>query len=66
MTTAGGILFGSSNAGYFFALDTDNGEPLWSFITGEHVRTNPIGSAVNSQQRAAIIGRLTLSVFGRE
>lgn len=64
MATAGGLVFGSSNEGNFFALDAENGEALWNFNTGAHIRTNPMGFAVDGQQRVAIIGGQTLFVFG--
>lgn len=64
MATGGGLVFGSSNEGNFFALDAEDGSPLWNFNTGAHVRTNPMGFAVDDQQRVAIIGGQTLFVFG--
>jgi len=64
MATGGGLVFGSSNEGNFFALDARDGQALWSFNTGAHIRTNPMGFAVDGQQRVAIIGGQTLFVFG--
>jgi len=64
MATAGGLVFGSSNEGNFFSLDAENGAPLWFFNTGAHIRTNPMGFAVDGNQRVAIIGGQTLFVFG--
>lgn len=66
MATAGGLVFGSSNEGNFFALDAEDGDPLWFFNTGAHIRTNPMGFAVDGKQRIAIIGGQTLFVFGLE
>lgn len=66
MATAGGLVFGSTNEGYFFALDAANGQPLWRFNTGAHIRTNPMGFAVDGRQRVAITGGQTLFVFGLE
>jgi alcohol dehydrogenase (cytochrome c) len=66
MATGGGLVFGSSNEGNFFALDAEDGEPLWFFNTGAHIRTNPMGFAVDGNQRVAIIGGQTLFVFGLE
>ncbi|MDA1369628.1 MAG: PQQ-dependent dehydrogenase, methanol/ethanol family [Proteobacteria bacterium] len=66
MATAGGVVFGSSNEGIFFALDAATGNPVWNFNTGAHIRTNPMGFAVDDQQRVAIIGGRTLFVFGLE
>lgn len=66
MATAGGLVFGSSNEGYFFALDTSSGEALWRFNAGAHIRTNPMSFAVDGQQRVAITGGSTVFVFGLE
>lgn len=64
MATAGGLVFGSTNEGNFFALDDETGNALWRFNTGAHIRTNPMGFAVDGKQRVAIIGGQTLFVFG--
>jgi alcohol dehydrogenase (cytochrome c) len=64
MATAGGLVFGSTNEGTFFALDDQSGNALWNFNTGAHIRTNPMGFAVDDKQRVAIIGGQTLFVFG--
>ena len=64
MATGGGLVFGASNEGYFYALNAETGEPEWFFNTGAHVRTNPMGFAVDGNQRVAIIGGQTLFVFG--
>lgn len=66
MATAGGLVFGSSNEGNFFALDAEDGDPLWFFNSGAHIRTNPMGFSVDGNQRVAIIGGQTLFVFGLE
>ncbi|MEZ5559187.1 MAG: PQQ-dependent dehydrogenase, methanol/ethanol family [Pseudomonadales bacterium] len=66
MATAGDLVFGSTNEGYFFALDRVTGDPLWRFNTGDHIRTNPMGFAVDGRQRVAITGGRTLFVFGLE
>ena len=66
MATAGGLVFGASNEGNFFALDAEDGDPLWFFNSGAHIRTNPMGFSVDGHQRIAIIGGQTLFVFGLE
>ncbi|PCJ23057.1 MAG: PQQ-dependent dehydrogenase, methanol/ethanol family [SAR86 cluster bacterium] len=66
MATAGGLVFASSNEGIFFALDARTGNPVWNFNSGAHIRTNPMGFAVDDKQRVAIIGGQTLFVFGVE
>jgi len=42
LSTAGGIVFGGSNEGHFFALDSRTGKPLWRFPTGGAITANPI------------------------
>jgi alcohol dehydrogenase (cytochrome c) len=64
MATAGRLVFGSTLEGSFFALDEDTGTVLWSFNTGAHIRTNPMGFAVDGKERIAITGGNTLFVFG--
>ncbi|MEZ5552680.1 MAG: PQQ-binding-like beta-propeller repeat protein [Pseudomonadales bacterium] len=66
MATAGGLVFGASNEGNFFALDARSGLALWNFNTGAHIRTNPMGFAIDGHQRVAITGGRTLFVFGLE
>lgn len=66
MATAGGLVFGSSAEGVFFALDATSGNPLWNFNSGAHIRTNPMGFAIDDNQRVAIVGGRTLFVFGLE
>ena len=66
MATAGKLVFGSSLEDNFFALDEDTGAALWNFNTGGHIRTNPMGFAVDGRQRVAITGGNTLFVFGLE
>lgn len=66
MATSGNLVFGSSAEGVFFALDAASGNPLWNFNSGAHIRTNPMGFAVDGNQRVAIIGGRTLFVFGVE
>ena len=64
MATAGDLVFASTNEGNFFALDADTGSALWDFYTGAHIRTNPMGFAVDGKQRVAISSGRTLFVFG--
>ena len=64
MATAGDLVFASTNEGNFFALDADTGSVLWNFYTGAHIRTNPMGFAVDGKQRVAISSGRTLFVFG--
>lgn len=50
MATAGGLVFGGSNEGNFFALDAKTGEALWDFQTGGAIRSNPISFLVDGKQ----------------
>jgi len=63
MSTAGGLVFGSTNEGNFFALDDDTGESLWDIQLGGAVRTNPVSYAVNGKQNIAISAGNALFVF---
>ncbi|HKQ76735.1 MAG TPA: PQQ-dependent dehydrogenase, methanol/ethanol family, partial [Blastocatellia bacterium] len=63
LSTAGGLVFGSSGDGYFFALDAESGKPLWRFQTGARVTANPISYLVDGKQRVAIAAGQALFVF---
>ncbi len=54
MATAGGLVFGGTNEGNFFALDAPTGKPLWNFQTGGAIRTNPISFAVDGKEYVVI------------
>jgi alcohol dehydrogenase (cytochrome c) len=64
MATAGGLLFGGAEEGNFFALDAENGQPLWEFQLGGGIRTNPIAFAIDGTEYVAISGGSALFVFG--
>ncbi|MBI2946704.1 MAG: PQQ-dependent dehydrogenase, methanol/ethanol family [Verrucomicrobia bacterium] len=64
LSTAGGVVFGGSNEGNFFALDARTGKPLWAFQTGGSVHANPTTFQVDGQQRVAIAAGNALFVFG--
>ncbi|MEW5974223.1 MAG: PQQ-binding-like beta-propeller repeat protein [Acidobacteriota bacterium] len=63
MSTAGGLLFGGSNEGNFFALDAQTGEALWQFQTGGQIRTSPISFETDGKQHIAIASGQALFVF---
>src|SRR5260370_39261520 len=46
MATAGGVVFGGSSEGMFYALDAANGKPLWHFGTGAPIFANPVSFQV--------------------
>ncbi len=66
LSTAGGLVFGSSPEGAFFALDSSTGKPLWHFQSGGQGISNPIGFAVDGKQRVAIALGRAIYVFGLE
>ncbi len=64
LSTAGGVVFGGSNEGNFFALDAVTGKPLWDFQTGGAIVANPVSFAVDGKQYVAIAAGHALFVFG--
>jgi alcohol dehydrogenase (cytochrome c) len=63
LSTAGGLVFGSSGEGYFFALDAESGQPLWRFQTGARITANPISYLVDGKQQVAVASGQSLFVF---
>ena len=66
LSTAGGLVFGGSSEGYFFALDASSGKPLWKFPTGGAIFANPIGFLSDGRQHVAIAAGHALFVFAVE
>jgi alcohol dehydrogenase (cytochrome c) len=64
LSTAGGVVFGSTHEGYFFALDAESGHPLWRFQTGGRIGANPVTFLVDGKQYVAIAAGQSLFVFG--
>jgi alcohol dehydrogenase (cytochrome c) len=64
LSTAGGLVFGGTNEGNFFALDARTGAPLWNFQTGGDIAANPVSFLVDGKQRVAIAAHGALIVFG--
>lgn len=54
LSTAGGLIFGGTPEGDFFALDAAAGKPLWHFQVGSEVRANPISFGIDGKQYVAI------------
>ena len=63
LSTAGGLVFGGSEEGNFFALDAETGKPLWDTQIGGAVRGIPMSYAVDGKQYVAIAAGFTLFVF---
>ena len=53
-STAGGLVFGSTNEGDVFALDAANGKPLWRFQTGGTAQANPMSYLSDGKQYVAV------------
>lgn len=64
LSTGGGLVFGGSEEGNFFALDAKTGSPLWNFQTGGQITANPMSFLVDGKQRVAIAAHGALIVFG--
>ena len=64
LSTAGGLVFGGTDEGNFFALDAENGKLLWDLQLGGSIRANPMGFGVDGKQYVAIAAGWTLYVFG--
>jgi alcohol dehydrogenase (cytochrome c) len=64
LSTAGGLVFGGSNEGNFYALDGRSGKPLWDFQTGGAIVANPISFLIDGKQHVAIAAGQALFVFG--
>jgi len=54
LSTAGQLVFGGSDEGYFFALDAQSGKELWRHNAGGVIRANPISYSSKGKQVIAI------------
>ena len=54
LATAGGIVFGGTSDRYFFALDQDDGEVLWSMRLNGDVSGAPVTFTVDGRQYVAV------------
>ena len=66
LSTAGGVVFGGSNEGNFYALDALSGKALWDFQTGGAIAANPISFLIDARQHVAIAAGHALFVFALE
>jgi alcohol dehydrogenase (cytochrome c) len=64
LATAGGVVFGGSDEGNFYALDAETGKPLWDIQTGGGIVANPISFLSDGKQHVAIAAGSALFVFG--
>lgn len=63
MATAGGLVFGATNEGNFFALDAGTGRSLWDFQAGAPARSNPSAFEVDGRQRVVMHAGNAVFVF---
>jgi alcohol dehydrogenase (cytochrome c) len=63
LSTAGGLVFGGTDEGNFFALDADTGKPLWDLQLGGAVRANPMSYGLDGKQHIAIAAGYSVFVF---
>ena len=54
MATAGGLVFGATNEGNFFALDAYTGGSLWDLQAGAPARSNPMSFEIDGRQRVVM------------
>lgn len=64
MATAGGLVFGGSAEGNFYALDAQTGKLVWEIQTGGPIAANPVGFNIDGKQHVAIAAGQSLFVFG--
>jgi alcohol dehydrogenase (cytochrome c) len=63
LSTAGGLVFGGTNEGNFFALDAASGKPLWEFQAGGPVYAAPISYEHEGKQYIAVTAGHSLIAF---
>jgi len=66
LTTAGNLLFASSNEGDFYALDASTGRLLWRIQTGAGISSNPITYLSGGKQQVAIAAGNAIFAFALE
>jgi alcohol dehydrogenase (cytochrome c) len=63
LSSAGGLVFGGSNEGTFFALNDETGEPLWHFQTGGWINANPMSFSHQGKQYVVVPSGRALIAF---
>ncbi len=66
MSTAGGLVFGGTMEGDFFALDAASGKLLWRFQTGSGINANPVSYLSGGRQQVAIAAGNAVFAFAVE
>jgi alcohol dehydrogenase (cytochrome c) len=64
MSTAGNLVFGGTQEGVVFALDSRTGERLWHFAANERVYASPISYLANGKQYVSLAVGDVLVTFG--
>ncbi len=64
LVTGGDVLFSGSMEGYFMALDSYNGEKLWTTNLGGRIAASPMSFEAGGNQFVAIAAGNSLFVFG--
>lgn len=64
LSTASGLVFGSTTESQFFALDATSGKLLWRFQCGGMARSNPMSFLSGGKQYVAVAMGSSLYVFG--
>jgi alcohol dehydrogenase (cytochrome c) len=63
LSTAGQLVFGGSDEGYFFALDAETGKELWRQNLGGMIRANPVTYLANGKQLVSIAAGNAIFTF---
>ena len=63
LATAGGLVFGGSEEGHFYALDANTGAPLWRFQTGAGMSAAPMAYLLGGHQHVVMASRRAVFVF---
>jgi alcohol dehydrogenase (cytochrome c) len=66
LSTAGGLVFGGTIQGEFFALDASSGKSLWNIKTGGGVWSNPISYLSGGKQQVAVAAGHAIFAFALE
>jgi alcohol dehydrogenase (cytochrome c) len=66
LSTAGDVVFGGTNEGQFFALDSKTGAELWRANLGGVIAAGPVSYLSNGKQQITIAAGSALFTFGVE
>ena len=66
LSTAGNLVFGGLDEGYFFALNAENGKELWRANTGGVIAAGPVSYLSKGKQLVSIAAGSAIFTFGLE